>query len=105
MDFSLSPEQQSFLASVKTFARDRVAPAAAGIDAAGVFPSALVREAADLGLAGVTIATAHGGGGRDYVTYALAMEAVAHASATLAVILTVNNSLVAELIEHARRPT
>lgn len=99
MDFSLSPEQQSFLAAVRTFARERVAPAAAGIDAAGVFPAALVREAAALGLAGVTISPDHGGAGRDYVTYALAMEAVAHASATLSVILTVNNSLVAELLE------
>lgn len=98
MDFSLSPEQQSFLASVKAFARDRVAPAAAGIDAAGVFPSTLVREAAALGLSGVTIAKEHGGTGGDYVTYALAMEAIAHASATLAVILSVNNSLVAEPI-------
>ena len=58
MDFSLSPEQQSFLAAVRTFARERVAPAAAGIDAAGVFPAALVREAAALGLAGVKIGRA-----------------------------------------------
>ncbi len=47
---------------------------------------------------GVTIPAARGGAGRDYVTYALAVEAVALASATLAVILTVNNSLVAEPI-------
>jgi butyryl-CoA dehydrogenase len=44
----------------------------------------------------VTIPKEAGGAGRDYVTYAMAIESVAQASATLAVILTVNNSLVVE---------
>ncbi len=45
---------------------------------------------------GLTIPARRGGAGRDYVSYALAIEAVSRASATLGVILTVNNSLVAE---------
>jgi butyryl-CoA dehydrogenase len=96
MDFALSPEQESFVAEVRAFARDHVAPRAAAIDAGGAFPRELVREAGRLGLMGVTIPADRGGAGRDYVSYALAVEAVAFASATLAVILTVNNSLVAE---------
>ena len=96
MDFSLSPEQETFLASVRAFARERVAPAAAHIDESGDYPRELVTEAAALGLMGVTIPAESGGAGRDYVSYALAVEAVALASATLSVILTVNNSLVAE---------
>ena len=96
MDFSFNAEQESFAARVRQFARERVGPRAAEIDATGVFPRELVHEAAALGLAGVTIPEAHGGGGRDYVSYALAIEALALSSATLAVILTVNNSLVAE---------
>lgn len=96
MNFSLSPEQEAFLAGVRAFARERVAPAAAHIDEADAFPRELVTEAARLGLLGVTIPEELGGAGRDYVTYALAVEAVALASATVAVILTVNNSLVAE---------
>jgi butyryl-CoA dehydrogenase len=47
---------------------------------------------------GVTIPRAHGGAGRDYVSYALAIEALAQASAVVAVIAAVNNSLVAEPI-------
>jgi alkylation response protein AidB-like acyl-CoA dehydrogenase len=96
MDFALTPDQEAFVARVRSFARDEVAPRAAEIDARGEFPTSLIRQAARLGLMGVTIAPAHGGAGRDYVTYALAVEAVALASATLAVSLTVNNSLVAE---------
>jgi butyryl-CoA dehydrogenase len=96
VNFSISPDQEVFVARVRAFARDRVAPQAAGIDATGVFPHALVKEAAALGLMGVTIPAEHGGLGRDYLSYALAVEAIALSGAVLAVILTVNNSLVAE---------
>ena len=96
MDFALTPEQQAYVDGVRAFARDRVASRAADIDASGVFPRDLVTEAARLGLMGVTIPREHGGAGRDYVTYAHAVEAVAFSSAVLAVILSVNNSLVVE---------
>src|SRR5206468_3404761 len=43
------------------------------------------------------------GAGRDYVSYALAVEAIARASATVAVSLSVTNSLVGELLAHAGR--
>jgi butyryl-CoA dehydrogenase len=98
MDFSLSADQEAFVAAARAFARDRVAPAAAAIDESGEYPRTLVAEAAALGLMGVTISKDAGGAGRDYVTYALSMEAISQASATLAVILSVNNSLVAEPI-------
>jgi butyryl-CoA dehydrogenase len=98
MDFSLSPDQEAFLAQVQAFVRDRVAPEAARIDASGAFPRELVTDAAGLSLAGLTIGKEFGGGGHDAVTYAMAMEAVSFGSATLAVILSVNNSLVAEPI-------
>src|SRR5689334_1353315 len=98
MILDLSPSQSSFRDSVSAFASARVAPAAAGIDETGVFPADLVREAAGLGLMGVTIDSAWGGAGLDYVAYAVALEALAEASAVLAVIAAVNNSLVAEPI-------
>jgi butyryl-CoA dehydrogenase len=47
---------------------------------------------------GVTIPTEWGGAGLDYPSYAIALEEVARASAVLAVIAAVNNSLVAEPI-------
>ena len=50
------------------------------------------------GLLGATVAREWGGGGKDYVSYALAIEALANASAVIAVIAAVNTSLVAEPI-------
>ena len=96
MILELTDAQMAFQQQVAQFAKDRVAPEAAAIDEAGAFPRDLVHEAAALGLMGVTVAEAWGGAGKDYVSYALAVEALAKASAVVAVIAAVNNSLVAE---------
>jgi butyryl-CoA dehydrogenase len=98
MILDLTDEQRAFQQQVATFARERVAPHAGAIDDTGEFPRELVREAAKLGLMGVTIPREWGGSGRDYVNYAVAIEELAKASAVVAVIAAVNNSLVAEPI-------
>ena len=49
-----------------------------------------MQAAAAEGLLGMTVPTQWGGRGLDYVSYALAIEAVAHASATVAVSLVVH---------------
>src|ERR1700680_3877637 len=101
MVFDLTLEQQSFQKSAEQLAREAVAPRAASSDASGEFPADVMRAAADRGLLGVTIAREWGGAGRDYLSYALAIEAIGYASATVAASLAVTNSLVAELVEHA----
>jgi butyryl-CoA dehydrogenase len=98
MKLELSEQQKAFQEAVQAFARERVAPQAAAIDESGAFPRDLVREAAALGLMGMTISSEWGGAGRDYISYALAVEALASASAVVAVIASVNNSLVLEPI-------
>jgi alkylation response protein AidB-like acyl-CoA dehydrogenase len=96
MHFNLTPEQAAFQQAARGFAREKVAPRAAAIDERDEFPADLVKEAGAHGLMGVTIPKEWGGAGADYVSYVLALEEVARASATLAVILVVNNSLVVE---------
>ena len=104
MIFELTPEQLAFKESIEQFAREVVAPRAAAIDESGEFPADVMRAAAARGLLGITISSAWGGAGRDYVSYALAVEAIARASATVAVSLSVTNSLVAELVAYAGSP-
>jgi len=98
MILELTEEQQSYQRQIARFATERVGPEAAAIDEQGTFPRTLVREAAAQGLMGVTIPKEWGGAGRDYVSYAAAIEVLAGASAVIAVIAAVNNSLVAEPI-------
>ena len=103
MQLELTAEQRAFKESIDRFAAEIVAPRAALIDKTGEYPADVIHAAAGHGLCGVTIPPAWGGLGRDYISYALAIEAIAKASATVAVALSVTNSLVAELIAHAGR--
>jgi butyryl-CoA dehydrogenase len=98
MILELTDAQKAFQQQVAKFATTRVAPHAAAIDEQGAFPRDLVREAASFGLMGMTVGAEWGGAGKDYVSYALAVEALANASAVVAVIAAVNNSLVVEPI-------
>jgi butyryl-CoA dehydrogenase len=101
VNLELTAEQTAFKTSVEQFTRDAVAPRARAIDESGEFPSDVLRAAAERGLLGATIPKSWGGAGLDYVSYTVAIEAIARASATVAASLVVQNSLVAELIAHA----
>jgi butyryl-CoA dehydrogenase len=96
MELEPTAEQNTYQLQVAGFASSVVAPRAAEIDETGRFPRDIVAAAAKFGLMGVTIPIEWGGAGRDYVSYALAIEALARASSAVAVIAAVNNSLVAE---------
>jgi len=98
MILELTPAQIAFHTSIEEFARTHVEPVASHIDESGDFPVTLLRQAGERGLMGVAVPQAWGGGGRDYLSYALGIEAVSRASATVGVILIVNNSLVGEVL-------
>jgi butyryl-CoA dehydrogenase len=95
----LDDRQAAYQQDVAAFAAEIVAPRAQAIDEDNRFPRDLVKAMAGRGLLGVTIRPAWGGAGLDYVSYALALEALARASAVVSVIASVNNSLVAEPLE------
>ncbi|MCP4446487.1 MAG: acyl-CoA dehydrogenase [Myxococcales bacterium] len=100
MDFSLSEEQQFLQKTARDFAKSEVLPLAAKIDSEHRHPKELVDKMAQIGLMGVAVADEHGGSGMDCVSYALAIEEVARACASTAVIMSVNNSLVCDPIAH-----
>jgi len=95
MDFAPTPEHERFLEDAKAFAA-RVAQHAAEIDASGAYPRDLLADAARVGLLGITVPREIGGAGQSYAAYAAAIEEIAAASATVAVVLVVHNSLVVE---------
>jgi butyryl-CoA dehydrogenase len=100
----LDDQQSAFQREVTAFAAETIAPRAHAIDDSNEFPRDLVTAMAARGLLGVTIPREWGGAGRDYVSYALALEALARASAVVSVIASVNNSLVAEPIARFGTP-
>lgn len=82
----------------RDFARTEVLPKAAAIDQEHKHPKALIDQMAEIGLMGVAVPDELGGAGMDNVSYALAIEEIARACASTAVIMSVNNSLVCDPI-------
>jgi alkylation response protein AidB-like acyl-CoA dehydrogenase len=78
VDFLLSEEQQSFVDSVRAFAREHVEPGIVERDRAGHWDPEIWRKVADFGLAGLPVPTEYGGSGADVLTTGLALEALAY---------------------------
>lgn len=93
MDFELTEEQMMAQNAVREFARNEIAPLAREYDEAEKFPKEQLAGLAELGLLGMIIPEEYGGAGFDTVSYALALEEIANADASVAVIVSVTNSV------------
>ena len=98
MEFQLTEEQRMVEQMARDFAEKEVAPRARELDEKGEWPKALVSRLGELGLLGVAVPSELGGAGMDNVSYAIAMEEVSRACASVGVIMSVNNSLVCDPI-------
>ena len=91
MGLELEEPQQLAAATARDFAQRRLAPGAADRDRTGRFPIEPFGELAALGLHAMKVAERDGGAGVDNVGYLLAMEAIAEACASTAVVLASSN--------------
>uniref|UniRef100_UPI002869A091 acyl-CoA dehydrogenase family protein n=1 Tax=Deinococcus sp. TaxID=47478 RepID=UPI002869A091 len=98
MAFALSGDQRLIVQHVRDYARAEIAPHAAAFDRSGEFPREQLRGLAHLGLLGATVPERWGGAGLDSVTYALCLEEIAAADASVAVIVSVQNGLPEQMI-------
>lgn len=93
MNFELNEEQQMVKASVREFAQNEIATRAREYDEAEKFPTEQLAGLAELGILGMIIPEEYGGAGFDTVSYAVALEEIARADASVAVIVSVTNSV------------
>jgi butyryl-CoA dehydrogenase len=101
VNFQLTEEQEAIRAAVHELAQREFAPKAATYDRTGEFPWDNVRALAQNGYFGMQLPPEVGGAGCDYLSYAIALEEVARACATTAVIFDVQNSLHIDAIWNA----
>jgi alkylation response protein AidB-like acyl-CoA dehydrogenase len=94
--FELSDEQQMIQGLAREFAEQEVKPIAGELDREGRFPHATVKRMGELGLLGIMVPEKLGGAGGDVLGYVLALEEVAVACASHAVVMSVSNSLVCD---------
>jgi len=95
-------EDQRMVAEVaRSFATRRLAAGAAERDRTGKFPREELAAIAELGLLAMKVPAEDGGAGTDNVGYVLAMEAIAEACASTAVVLASSNLTSKILADHA----
>ena len=80
-------------ASVREFAENEIATRAREYDEAEKFPVEQLAGLAEFGILGMIIPEEYGGAGFDTVSYAVALEEIARADASVAVIVSVTNSV------------
>ena len=98
MDYQLSEEHLLFQETVREFVEREIAPRAAEIDATDRFPRDIFERMAELGLLGIPFEEEYGGAGGDYLSLLIALEEIARASGTVAIILDAHTSLCCEPI-------
>lgn len=93
MAYQLNEEQRMIRAMVREFARESVLPTAAERDLTGEFPADNLKKMGELGLLGMNAPVDYNGAGVDTVSYCLALQEIAYACASTAVIMSVHNSV------------
>lgn len=93
MNLELTEEQEMVRNSIREFAENEIAPLASEYDEEEKFPKPQLEGLAELGLLGMIIPEKYGGAGFDSVSYSLALEEIAKADASVAVIVGVTNSV------------
>jgi alkylation response protein AidB-like acyl-CoA dehydrogenase len=93
VEFELNEEQRLVRDMVRDFAENEIAPRAAEVDKTEEFPADNINKMAELGLLGLPYPEEYGGGGGDYLSYAIAVEEIARACGSTALIYAAHVSL------------
>ncbi len=89
----LSDTQTAVKDAIRAFSQERIRPQSVAFETSKGFPPELFIEMAELGLMGMTAPDDVGGGGADYVSYALALIELAAADGALSTVVSIQNSL------------
>ena len=94
MDLELAEEQLMVREMTRAFVEKEVKPVASRLDREGIYPAELVKRLGEIGLMGMSVPQEFGGSGMDFLSGVVAMEEISKAWASLAVAMSVQNSLV-----------
>jgi len=95
---ALTETQQQIQDLARGFAADEIAPHAAQWDRDACFPVAVGHRMGELGFLGMLIPEEYDGLGLDTLSYLLALEEIAAADASTAVLMSVHNSLPTQML-------
>jgi alkylation response protein AidB-like acyl-CoA dehydrogenase len=93
MNFDLTEEQVHIRDAVRELCREEFAPVAAQWDRDDAIPPAAIAKVAEMGLLGMGVPEEWGGLGYDARTVSMVIEEIARVSASLAIMVSVHNSV------------
>ena len=96
MNFQLTEEHDMVRGMVRDFVEKEVAPRAQEIDEKDEFPRDIFHRMGELGLLGLPFPEEYGGCGGDFTSLVIALEEIARASGSVAIILDAHTSLCCE---------
>jgi alkylation response protein AidB-like acyl-CoA dehydrogenase len=94
VNFEPTEDQKGIRETVREFAAAEIAPHVARWEKEERFPREVLERLGELGVMGMMIPEEYGGAGADAISYVFAIEELARVSASTAVIVSVNNSVV-----------
>jgi len=93
MNFNFTEEQLMIQQTAREFSQAEIAPTVIERDKEAKFPTEIIKKLGELGFMGMMISEDYDGAAMDTVAYVLAMIEIAKVDASVAVIMSVNNSL------------
>lgn len=100
MDFSLTAEHIQLRDMIRNFAEKELRPVASKNDKNHIFPMEQIKKLGEMGFMGMVIPEEWGGAGMDPISYVIMMEEISRVCASTSVTLSVNNSLVCEVLKN-----
>ncbi|PCJ85070.1 MAG: acyl-CoA dehydrogenase [Hyphomicrobiales bacterium] len=91
MDFALTEEQSAIYDMARSFADENIAPFAIEWDEKRHFPIDVIRQTAELGMAGIYVGEEHGGSALSRLDATLIFEALSHGCPTVAAFISIHN--------------
>ena len=98
IQFKLSSEQKLIQESTKEFAQQYISPGVIDRDQKSTFPKSQIRKLGELGYMGMMIPSKWGGSELDTISYVIAIEEIAAVELATSTIMSVNNSLVCQVL-------
>jgi alkylation response protein AidB-like acyl-CoA dehydrogenase len=93
MDFDLTEDQKELRRALREFAEKEIIPFASEWDEKEQFPAEVIRKLGELGFLGVIFPERYGGAGLSYADYALVIEELARADASVGITVSAHISL------------
>ena len=98
IDFTLTEDQELVQITAREFAVGHLAPGVMDRDENAEFPYEQIKLMGELGFMGMMVPEEYSGAGMDTLTYVIALEEIAAVEAAASTIMSVNNSLVCQLL-------